>query len=88
MKKPTPPVDFRDPRELAALPQGTPLAVALSGGADSVMLAYLILEYRRRHKDFPVVLCHVNHGIRGDDADADEAFCRAFAKRRGKTRFL
>ena len=54
--------------------------IGFSGGADSVMLAYLILEYRRRHKGFPVVLCHVNHGIRGDDADADEAFCRAFAK--------
>lgn len=65
-----PPVDFRDPHELAGLPEGTPLAVALSGGADSVVLLSLL-----RDKG-PVVAVHVHHGIRGEEADRDADFCR------------
>ena len=51
--------------------------LGLSGGADSVMLLCLILEYKRRkQKDFPILAVHINHGIRGDEADYDESFCR------------
>ena len=77
MKKPTPPVDFRDPRELAGLPQGTPLAVALSGGADSVVLLSLLKDLS------PVVALHVHHGIRGKEADRDAEFCRTLTARLG-----
>ena len=51
--------------------------VGLSGGADSVMLLCFLLEYRgRRGLDFPILACHINHGIRGEEADRDEDFCR------------
>ena len=51
--------------------------VGLSGGADSVMLLCFLLEYRLRNGlAFPIVALHVNHGIRGAEADADEAFCK------------
>ena len=51
--------------------------LGLSGGADSVILLCLLLEYRKRKgKDFPILAVHVNHGIRGDEADRDEEFCR------------
>lgn len=51
--------------------------VGLSGGADSVMLLCFLMEFRRRcGLDFPILAVHVNHGIRGDEADADEEFCR------------
>lgn len=51
--------------------------VGLSGGADSVMLLCFLLEYRRREGlDFPILACHVNHCIRGEEADRDEEFCR------------
>lgn len=50
--------------------------VGLSGGADSVMLLHLLLEYRRRNFDFSIVALHVNHGIRGDEAERDLLFCQ------------
>ena len=50
--------------------------VGLSGGADSVLLLCFLLEYRRRHNlDFSIACVHINHGIRGEEADRDEAFC-------------
>ena len=57
--------------------------VGLSGGADSVMLLLFLLEYRKREGDFPILALHLNHGIRGDEADGDEEFscelCRALS---------
>lgn len=51
--------------------------IGLSGGADSVMLLLFLLEYKRRNNgDFPILAVHINHGIRGDEADYDESFCR------------
>ena len=51
--------------------------LGLSGGADSVMLLCLLIEYRSRmEKNFPILAVHVNHSIRGDEADRDEEFCR------------
>ncbi len=44
---------------------------ALSGGVDSVALLYVLKKlYKER-----VFACHVNHGIRGEEADRDEVFC-------------
>ncbi|MBQ8303175.1 MAG: tRNA lysidine(34) synthetase TilS [Clostridia bacterium] len=51
--------------------------VGLSGGADSVMLLCFLIEYRRRTgADFPILCVHINHGIRGQEADRDEQFCK------------
>lgn len=55
--------------------------VGLSGGADSVMLLCFLLEFRRREDlEFPIVCVHINHGIRGEEADNDEAFCAELCK--------
>ncbi len=57
---------------------GSGVVVGLSGGADSVLLLCFLIEYRRRMSlDFPIAASHVNHGIRGEEADRDEAFCKA-----------
>ncbi len=54
--------------------------VAFSGGADSVMALLFLCEYRRREcLDFPILAVHVNHMIRGVEADRDEAFSRDLA---------
>lgn len=68
---------LRDPHELAGFDTDAPLAVAISGGSDSVALLSLL-----RHKS-DLLAVHVHHGIRGEEADRDAAFCEALAKRLG-----
>ncbi len=53
--------------------KGSRIAVALSGGADSVALLHVLLQLRERYA-LTVSAVHVNHNLRGESADADEAF--------------
>lgn len=54
---------------------GEKIAVALSGGADSVFL--LTLMHKASFEiGFSLYAIHVNHMIRGNEADRDENFCR------------
>ena len=56
--------------------------VGLSGGADSVALLLLLIEYRRTH-DFNLKAVHINHMIRGAEANFDEDFSRDICKKLG-----
>lgn len=49
--------------------------VALSGGPDSVLLLHLMQRYATQNGT-PLAALHINHGIRGEEADRDEDFCR------------
>lgn len=60
---------------------GHRVAVAISGGADSVALALWL--HAHAHRVTLAGLIHVNHHLRGDDSDRDEVFCRALAGRMG-----
>ena len=51
----------------------------LSGGADSVCLARFLLNMRSR-LGTALLAVHVNHGIRGREADRDEAFTVRFCR--------
>lgn len=54
--------------------------VALSGGKDSVLLLSLAAAYARE-EGIPLSAMHLHHGIRGEEADRDAAFCRALCER-------
>ena len=63
-----------------ALARGdTRVLIALSGGPDSVALTHLLLDLQSSGDLIVAGLAHFNHQLRGADADADEAFCRAMA---------
>ena len=55
--------------------RGEHLLIALSGGADSVALTCLLARSREEYA-LRLTAAHLNHGIRGADADADAALCR------------
>jgi tRNA(Ile)-lysidine synthase len=58
------------------------LAVALSGGADSVALLR-ILAARSRELGLVIHAAHLHHGLRGTEADGDLEFCRELAVKLG-----
>ncbi len=55
---------------------GDRVLTALSGGADSVCLLHVLLTLSKQF-DFSVCAAHLHHGLRGDEADDDEAFVRS-----------
>lgn len=55
--------------------RGDAVLVGLSGGADSVCLLHF-LRYFAREKHFALAAVHINHGLRGKDALADQRFCK------------
>ncbi len=57
---------------------GDRVAVALSGGADSVAL-FLLLSDLRAELGITLAVAHFNHGLRGADSDADQAFAAELA---------
>jgi tRNA(Ile)-lysidine synthase len=59
---------------------GTRVVVGVSGGADSVTLLNVLHTLSGVH-DLELHVAHLNHGIRGSAADADEAFVLDLAKR-------
>ena len=62
---------------------GTRVAVALSGGADSVALLFALREIAESECFVVAGAAHLNHQLRGTEADADAQFCRDLAARLG-----
>jgi len=62
------------------IPPGSRVLVALSGGPDSVALLHLLIALKDELK-IDVAACHVNHGLRGEEAERDEEFVRALCSK-------
>src|SRR5580704_18030843 len=64
---------------------GDRVAIAVSGGADSVALAWLMHDLQASGEaPFRLAgLLHLNHHLRGAESDRDEAFVRALGERVG-----
>lgn len=65
-----------------AVPPPGVCTVAFSGGADSTALLLCLFELREQ-LSLDLRAVHVHHGIRGDEADRDAAFCAALCETYG-----
>lgn len=59
---------------------GQCVVCGLSGGADSVAMTHILLKLSEKMK-FRVCAAHLNHMIRGEEADRDELFVRDFCEK-------
>ena len=78
---------FTAPHILSGMLANTPILLALSGGADSSALLFMLCEYCKK-SGAPLAVAHVNHMIRGEDAERDRDFCRSLAKKLGLPFYL
>ena len=69
------PKEFTPPHLISGRPESTSILVGFSGGADSSALLRMLYEYSRV-SGAQIYAAHINHGIRGEEADRDEEFCR------------
>lgn len=57
----------------------TPALVAVSGGRDSVVMLHWLISQGRQQ----LIVCHLNHALRGRESGQDAAFVRRLAKKHG-----
>ena len=60
------------------IPEGARVVVGVSGGGDSVALLHILHQLK-----IPLTVAHLNHSIRGAEADADEAFVKDLCAKLG-----
>lgn len=65
--------------EYAMLENINTVVVGFSGGADSVCLLHLLNRFKD-HFDYEIKAIHINHGIRGEEAERDEFFAKSFCE--------
>ena len=76
------PTGFKAPHLLSGFDEKSAVLVGLSGGSDSTALLHLLCRYAEE-TGAKIFAAHVNHGIRGDEADRDECFCKTLAENLG-----
>ncbi|MBR5452027.1 MAG: tRNA lysidine(34) synthetase TilS [Clostridia bacterium] len=64
------------------LPNSQEVTVALSGGADSVALLYAMREIAEKY-NIRLKAAHLNHLLRGEEANRDEQFCKDLCEKLG-----
>ncbi len=78
---------FETVKKYNMLQKGDRVVVGLSGGADSCALLYFLVSLRSE-LSLTVYACHINHGLRGEDADSDEKYCRRLCQSLGIELFV
>lgn len=64
----------------ALFDSATPVVLMVSGGSDSTGLAYAMKDLSERHLVGQLAILHVNHQLRGQDADDDQLFVQQLAQ--------
>ncbi len=59
------------------IPYNSIVVAGVSGGVDSMVMLAFLDYYRSRH-DYFLLACHLNHMIRGDEADKDELLVESY----------
>ncbi len=67
---------------------GDTIIVALSGGADSVTLLDVLLSLKGELPNLRISAAHVNHKLRGEESERDEAFVTNLCKERNIELFI
>ncbi|HBO83669.1 MAG TPA: tRNA lysidine(34) synthetase TilS [Deltaproteobacteria bacterium] len=68
------------------LKNGDRVLVAVSGGADSVVLLHVLMEIKDKYS-LDIAVVHLNHSMRGEESDRDFVFVKNLAERIG-VRFI
>ena len=77
-------LDFcRNAGILSLIEGASAIIVGFSGGADSTVLLSFFADLRKDLPNLQIIAAHVNHMIRGDEADRDENFCKDLCTRLG-----
>jgi len=59
------------------LKNGDAVVVGVSGGPDSMAMLHLLVDLDRRSTmDLKITVAHLNHSLRGEESDEDEAFVK------------
>ena len=69
-------------RQKELFAHGDKVLIGLSGGADSVCLFLLLLDFAKEFS-LELVPVHVNHNLRGEEAMADQKFCEELCRQHG-----
>jgi len=68
-------------KEQGIITAGDHILIGVSGGADSLALLYFLDKFKEAYA-VTIGVAHLHHGLRGEAADADEAFVRTFCEER------
>ena len=64
------------------IPEGSGVVAGVSGGADSVALLWALSEIKKE-MGFELFAAHLNHGIRGEEAEGDQNYVRELCEKLG-----
>ncbi|MDM8005788.1 MAG: tRNA lysidine(34) synthetase TilS [Phycisphaerae bacterium] len=70
----------QDAERNGLVPRGTMVVAGVSGGADSVAMLHLLCSLNRREWGLKIHVAHLNHQLRGIEADKDAKFVRELAE--------
>lgn len=71
---------LRTIKKYSMLSVGDSVAIGVSGGKDSIALLSLLSQFKSE-LSLTLTAVHINHGIRGKEADADERFVKEFCEK-------